>query len=137
MPITITIAVNASAGAENVAVTTPGGTYGFNGAFSVLQASPPVIQNIDPASGAAGTMVSVTVTGLNLLGATAVSFSGTGVTATVSSTSASTASLNVMIAPDALLGIQSMTIANAYGTSQPYTGFTVTVKKRAGQITSE
>jgi hypothetical protein len=137
LPITITIAATASVGTRNITVTTPGGSYTLDAVFSVLQASPPVVQSINPESGATGTTVSVTVVGLNMLGASAVSFSGTGVTATVSSSSDSTASLNVTIASGALLGIRSMTITNAYGTSQQYTGFTVTGKKRSGQITSD
>jgi large repetitive protein len=138
LPITITIAANASASTRDLMVTTPGGSLTFIGAFSVLQANPPIIQNINPATGTTGTTVSVTVTGLYLLGASAVRFSGTGVTAVVSNSSATSVSLNVTIAPGAPLGTQDITITNIYGTSQPYAGFTVVgIKKRAGQITSQ
>src|SRR5256886_14631453 len=43
----------------------------------------PAISGITPSSGTAGTSLPVTITGTDLDGATAVSFSGSGVTATI------------------------------------------------------
>jgi hypothetical protein len=130
LPITITIAANAALYARDITVTTPGGVYttpyGYSDRlFMIMQAAPPMIRSLDPGAGAPGTTGSVKVHGERMLGASAVNFSGTGVTATVAISDDHTAYLNVMIAGDAPLGTRTVTIGNAYGTSASYTGFTV------------
>jgi hypothetical protein len=59
-----------------ITVTTPGGTATSSGTFNYIPAiTTPSISSFTPASGISGT--SVTITGANLSGATAVSFGGT------------------------------------------------------------
>jgi len=62
-----------------ISVTTPGGTATSPSAFSVVK--PPAISGFSPASGTAGT--SVTISGTGFSGATAVAFNGTSATFTV------------------------------------------------------
>ncbi|ABE40229.1 Outer membrane autotransporter barrel [Rhodopseudomonas palustris BisB5] len=85
---TITATTSAhAAGNVDVVVTTPGGTATGSGLYSYV--SGPVVTSISPASGPSAGGTSVTITGSNLAGATAVSFGGAAATA-VSVTSATT-----------------------------------------------
>src|SRR5437870_12685672 len=54
------------------------------------QSGEPVVTGITPSSGAAGTSQPATISGTNLNGATAVTFSGSGVTATIGTGRAAT-----------------------------------------------
>ncbi|NEW99898.1 transporter [Rhodopseudomonas sp. BR0G17] len=76
-----------AAGSVDVVVTTPGGTATGTGFYSYVTG--PSVTSISPASGPGAGGTSVTITGNNLAGATAVSFGGTAATA-VSVTSATT-----------------------------------------------
>jgi hypothetical protein len=125
LPITITIAADAPVSTLNITVTTPGGSSTGTNIFTVIQPDTPTIMALNPGAGAPGTTVGVSVYGLNMLGASAASFSGMGITATVTSSSMNSAHLNVTIAADAPLGMRSFTITNAYGTSVSFAGFTV------------
>jgi hypothetical protein len=69
----ITTTVPAGATTGPVAVTTPGGTIASTGNFTVTTPAP-TLTSFSPTSGPVGT--SVTITGANLTGATAVSFNG-------------------------------------------------------------
>jgi hypothetical protein len=68
----ITAVVPAGAASGPIAITTPGGTATSAGIFTVV--SPPAITGFAPSSGPAGS--SVTITGTDLAGATAVMFDG-------------------------------------------------------------
>ena len=85
----LTATVPAGATTGNVAITTPGGTSN-TAVFTVLPAAPAII-SLGPTSGTTGT--SVTITGTNLTGATAVSFNGTAATFTVNSVTQLTATV--------------------------------------------
>ncbi|WP_246700860.1 IPT/TIG domain-containing protein [Rhodopseudomonas sp. BR0M22] len=76
-----------AAGSVDVVVTTPGGTGTGTGLYSYV--SGPTVTSISPASGPSAGGTSVTITGSNLTGATAVSFGGAAATA-FSVTSATT-----------------------------------------------
>jgi hypothetical protein len=125
LPVTISIATSAALGARTFTVTTPiGASSAFNG-FTVL--SPPTITGITPGSGPQGANVSATIAGNNLLGASAVTFSGTGVTATIGSGGTSTAvPVMIAIAATAQLSSPTITLTTPQGTSIPFSGFTVT-----------
>lgn len=89
-PGTITVNVTATgsavAGTKTFVVTTAGGTAPSPaGVFLTVSAaaSPPAISAIDVHSAVQGTTVPATITGVTLTGATAVTFSGTGVTAAI------------------------------------------------------
>jgi hypothetical protein len=76
----ITTAVPASAASGRISVSTPGGTAQSSNDFTVPspppppQQQPPTIASFTPSAGAAGT--TVTLTGTNLNGTTAVTFAG-------------------------------------------------------------
>jgi len=76
--ITATTSAHA-AGAVNVVVTTPNGTVtGTTGAFTYVD--PPAFGSIAPPTGPTGGGTVVTITGTNLIGATAVTFDGIAAT---------------------------------------------------------
>src|SRR5207249_4161917 len=90
--------------------------------------SEPIITGISPSSGAAGTSLRATISGSNLGGATAVSFSGSGVTATIGTGgTASSLPIIVTIAAGASTDTRTFTVTTPNGTSAPpLSGFTVT-----------
>jgi formylglycine-generating enzyme required for sulfatase activity len=65
-----------AAGAKSVSVTTPGGTATRSNAFTHVYIAP-TIASISPASGPESGGTSITITGTNLLGASAVRIGGT------------------------------------------------------------
>jgi LPXTG-site transpeptidase (sortase) family protein len=67
-----------AAGLVDVAVTTPGGTATATGAYTFVP--PPTITGVSPSAGPTAGGTSVTITGTNLTGATAVTFGGTAAT---------------------------------------------------------
>jgi hypothetical protein len=68
----------------------------------------------------------VTFTGTNLTGATAVNFSGTGVSAAITGSTATTVTANVTITAGAALGARSVSVTTPGGTTNILTGaFTV------------
>jgi len=77
-----------AAGAVTVVITTPNGTATGTGAYTYSEA-PPTFVSIVPSSGRTAGGTGVTITGTNLIGATAVAFDGTSATGilVVSSTS--------------------------------------------------
>ena len=79
---TFTILGTATVGAQNVTVTTAGGTSGVQ-TFTVNQA-PPTLTSISPNSGVQGQSVPVTLTGTNFVAGATIGLGGTEIT--VSST---------------------------------------------------
>ena len=113
--ITATVANGTTTGA--ITVTTPGGMAVSPGNFSIL--GPPTITSFNPPSGPVGT--TVTITGTNFTGTTAVSFNGHAATTfTVNSVSQITAS----VASGTTTGPISVT--TPMGTANSSTNFTVT-----------
>jgi len=89
--------------------------------------TPAVITGISAVSGAQGATVSATIAGTNLGGATAVTFSGSGVTAAIGITGTSTAlPFLITIAGTAAAGTRTVTVTTPAGTSNSFSGFTVT-----------
>ncbi|PZA12230.1 transporter [Rhodopseudomonas palustris] len=111
-PTTITATTPAhAAGSADVVVTTPGGTATGTGLYSYV--SGPAVTSISPASGPAAGGTSVTITGNNLTGATAVSFGGVAATA-VSVTSATTITATT---PAHGAGVVDVTVTTPGGSS--------------------
>jgi outer membrane protein assembly factor BamB len=112
-----TITASAPAGSPgpvDVTVTTPGGTSSTNTAdkFTYILPPPPTVSGVSPSSGPSGTLV--TITGTNLLGATAVDF-GAGnpaTTLTVNNSTTITAA-----APTGSPGQVDVTVTTGSGTS--------------------
>ena len=114
---TATVPNGLGLGLAVVTLTTPGGSYSFNG-FTVVVAAP-VITSISPTSGPEGTLVYLT--GLNLLGTTSVSYGTMSAAFTVVDATTVKTEVPVGIA----LGLAVVTLTTPGG-SYSYNGFTVT-----------
>jgi mucin-19 len=134
LPITITVASNASLDLRTFTVTTPGGTSpAFNG-FTVVR---PTITGISPSTGTVGFSIAATINGSNLSGASAVTFSGTGVAAAISAGATDTmVPIMVTVAPGAAAVIRDVTVITTSATSVPFTGFTINALGPSGMITT-
>src|SRR5207302_8185204 len=118
----ITATVPSGATTGPLSVTTAGGTASSAGSFTVTVSDPPpTITSFTPASGPVGT--SVTISGTNFTGATAVRFNGTSASFTVNSASAITAT----VPSGATTGPHSVTTAG--GTASSASSFTVAVQR--------
>ena len=106
----ITATVPSGATTGTVSVTTPGGTGTSAGTFTVIPA--PTVTSFTPTSGPIGT--SVSITGTNLTGATAVRFNGT---AAVSFTVNTATSITATVPSGATTGTVSVTTPGGTGTS--------------------
>ena len=85
----------------------------------------PTLTNVTPASGYQGTNVAVTLTGTNLTSTTAINASGSGVTFSgLNVVNSTTVTANVVIAANATVGNDNVTITTPGGTS-PAVAFTV------------
>ncbi len=120
---TFTIAANAATGAQNITVTTSGGTSSPQ-TFTVNLLLPPTLTSISPNSGAQGQGVAVTLTGTRFVAGATIGVSGAGITVsntTVVSTTHITATFT--IAGNASTGAQNITVTTSGGTSgtQPFT----------------
>jgi len=83
------------------------------------QPQPPTISAIEPASGVQGSTLDAVITGTNLSGATAVTFSGEGVTATIREGGTDTTlPITITIAEDAPLGPRTFSVTTPGGTAQ-------------------
>ncbi|RYU74634.1 beta strand repeat-containing protein, partial [Hymenobacter persicinus] len=120
-----TISANVPVGATTgpIAVTTPDGTATSGTNFTVT-ASAPTIASFTPASGPVGT--TVTITGTNFTGATAVTFNGTTAT---SFNVVSATSVTAVVPAGATTGAIAVTTPG--GTATSATSFTVTVPTAA------
>jgi len=86
--------------------------------------SAPTLTSIVPNSGVRGNTVAVTLNGANLIGATAVTVSGSGVTCTITGTTATTVAASCAIAANAGTGNRNVAVITRGGTSNNVT-FTV------------
>ncbi len=93
--------------------------------ISVTQTVAPTISSISPAAAGTGASFPATITGTNLAGATAVTFSRSGVTATITSATSTSVSIMVTIAPSASIGPSDVTITTPGGSATLSGGFTV------------
>ncbi len=102
-----------SAGTVNITVTTPGGTSATSNADQYTYAATPTVTQLAPSSGPTSGGTSVTVTGTNLTGATAVSFGSTSAASfTVNSATSITA-----VDPAQGAGTIDVTVTTPGGTS--------------------
>jgi parallel beta-helix repeat protein len=124
--ITLSIPAGATLGAYDVLVTTPDGMGVGHGKFTVVQAALlPTIITVNPAEGTRNQSLTVTITGTNLTGATAVSF-GAGVTVSSFTVNSPTQiTVNITVAPDAALGARTVSVTTPAGTAAKADGFTV------------
>ncbi len=117
-------APSGAVGTVDVTVTSPGGTSAAGAADQfTYTATGPTLTGASPASGPAAGGTSVTLSGTNLTGATAVSFGGTAATSfSVTSASAITA-----VAPAHAAGPVTVSVTTPGGTVTLASGFTYAV----------
>ena len=122
----ITISGTAALGTKDVSVTTVGGKDTKVASFTVTQGTP-TITSVSPNQGAQGATINgVIITGTFFTGATAVTFSGTGVTAAIVGTTATNITVNITITGTATLGASSISVTTPVSTATKPAGFTVT-----------
>ncbi|MBI4474173.1 MAG: hypothetical protein HY646_15995 [Acidobacteria bacterium] len=86
-----------------------------------------MITSISPAFGLRGGTVAATIAGTSFIGATAVTFSGTGVTGVIGFGGTSTSlPITTTITAGAALGVRTVTVTAGGITSAAFSGFTVT-----------
>ena len=118
----ITVTVPAGAATGPITVTAPGGTGASAGSFTVLL--PPVVTSFTPASGPAGTRV--TLTGSGFSGASSVTFNGN---AAATFAVVSDLAITVTVPAGTTTGAVSVTTPNGTGTSPG--AFTITASNTA------
>ena len=101
-----------SSGTVDVTVTTPGGTSATSAADKFSYFAPPTVTAISPTSGVTTGGTTVTITGANLNGATAVSFGGVAATINTDATNSITAT-----SPAHSAGIVDVTVTTPGGIS--------------------
>jgi alpha-tubulin suppressor-like RCC1 family protein len=100
-------------GTVYVTVTTPAGTSSINRSVHFAYVPVPVVKKLSPAEGSAAGGTSVTITGTNLTGASAVMFGSTSASSfTVNSSTSITA-----VAPAGVAGAVGVTVTTPSGTS--------------------
>ena len=116
------IGLTAPTGSHSVTVTTPNGTS--NAVTFTVNPPLPTLISISPATGHVGTTQTVTLTGVGLSGATAVTVSGTGVTGTVTSSTGTTVTATFTISANAATTARTVSVTTPNGTTNTVT-FTV------------
>jgi hypothetical protein len=115
--LTATLAIaggsSASLGTHSVTVSNPSGSS--NSVSITVDGA--TLTSISPTSGTHGTTVPVTLAGTNLTGATAVTFSGSGVNCTAITSTSTTVSASCAISTGARLGARSVTATTPIGTT--------------------
>ncbi len=97
------------------------------------EAPKPTITGISATNGQQGATVAANITGTNLAEATAVTFSGAGITAAIVSATASSVRVNITIAASAATGTRSFSATTPAGTAQSPSGVTFTVAAAPAQ----
>ena len=121
-----------NAGTVNITVTTPGGISTTSGADQYTYTTGPTVTSVAPTAGPLGGGTSVTITGANLTGATAVRFGTTNATTfTVNSATSITAT-----APAESAGTVGITVTSSGGTSPTSTAdqYTYTARPTVTQV---
>jgi YD repeat-containing protein len=121
----IVATVPSGATTGSVTVTNTNGTATSPQAFTVLV--PPIISAIEPAKAAQGTITRVVIEGFNLNTATAVTFTQSGISATIlSGVTAQSLPINLTVTPAVPVGSYTFSVVSPLGTVQSGT-VTVTV----------
>ena len=102
-----------SAGTVDITVTTPGGTSASSANDQYTYVAVPTVTSVSPSAGPTGGGTSVTITGTNLTGATAVKFGATNATSFTVNSATSISST----APAGSAGTVDVTVTTAGGTS--------------------
>jgi hypothetical protein len=122
LTVTVTAGLAVTAGPKSYTVSTAAGSDTSDPAERLTVTAPlplATITSIVPASGSRGTTVNATINGTNLAGATAVAFSGTGITAVPGAVNAAGTQLAVAITMTitAPFGNRTFTVTTPAGSS--------------------
>lgn len=121
--ISFTIPAGATPGPGDVRVYVSGSWYYLSSGFTVLG---PYIDDVTPSSGKRGETFPVVIEGGGFTGASAVTFSSTGITATIVPPVTDTEiTANVTIADDATLGDSDISVTTTEGTGTDTNAFEV------------
>jgi len=133
---TFTVAAGATPGADNVTVSTTGGTSNAVGFTVNAGSTPPTLSSVSPNSGMPGSAVNVTFTGSNFVAGTTVGVSGSGVTASgVTVVSATQITATLTIATGTAAGSYNVSVTSTGGTSNTVP-FTVNASTQVPVLTS-
>jgi sugar lactone lactonase YvrE len=136
VPVTINVSADAVPGPRLVTVATNAASYSFNSFMVRDPIRYPLIGVMTPATATAGMTIPVTVSGVNLTGATAVNFSGNGIAAVLGTGGTdSTLTLTLTVAPDAAPGPRNVTVTTPAATSPAFL-FNVDAPGPAGVVTT-
>jgi hypothetical protein len=113
---TFTIASTAALGSQDVTVSVSG-TSSAARPFTIALPSAPTLTAINPAEGAVGTAVSVTLTGTNFVSPLSLGAMSDITIGNVTVVSSTTATATLAIAPGALLGTRPVSVATIGGMS--------------------
>lgn len=137
VPVTITIPSTGPLWSTPFFVSSATGSSPVFSGFKVTSGNPPAITAIDPAPVIQGIAAPVTISGSDLLGVTAVTFSGTGISATiVSNDNPSATTIAFVVAADAEQGTRSVTVTTPSGTSAPFPFGVTGIPPRMNDITA-
>ncbi len=121
----ITIAATAATGPSDVSVTTPGGSGTLVRGFTVTVIPAPTITVVTPFARGRGEKANATIIGMNLTGATAVSF-GPGIEVSKFNVDSPThVSASIRVAADAKEGVRDVSVTTPGGTYNQFRAFTV------------
>jgi hypothetical protein len=121
----IVVGDHAGVGSRVVRVTTPSGKGAMKAAFTVTS-DRPTVTGVTPGQGKQGEKLSVTITGTNFTGATAVSFGRNITVSDFKVTSATTITANIVVGDHAAVGSRIVRVTNTSGKGAMKAGFTVT-----------
>ena len=130
----VAIAADAPTGSRSVTVSTSAGTS--NALSFYVAAGVPQITSLSPSSGKPGETVSLTISGTNLGGTTAVNFtSSSGITVSGIQATGTQVTCSVVISSSAATGSRSVTVSTPGGASNALT-FTINAAGSVPQISS-
>jgi len=136
LPVTITIPLTAPPFTQSLVVNGPTvSSPVFNG-FKVLSQRNPQVTSLSPGSLLPGVTVPGIVFGNDLLGAAAITVSGTGVSAAIVGELFSHLSVVFGVAADAAIGMRSLTVTTHAGTSQPLPVLITDIPPRMNDLTA-
>jgi streptogramin lyase len=126
-PIRIDVSADAEPGPHSLTVTTDtGASPPFYSLEITRPGDPPRITDLQPFSGVQGATLKGVIRGHRLDNATAVAFSGTGVTVKLDGNgSTGILPVTITVAANAVPGARALTVTTPSGTSQPFRGFAV------------
>ena len=121
----ISIASDASTGARDITITTPGGTGILPGGFTVTTPPPPLVTALSPHVGGRGESIAVSISGTDLAGTSAVTFRAGVDVSSFNVESPTLVTAHIRIAESALIGPRNVSVTTPGGTATLNASFNV------------